>query len=190
MKYFHFHAPNYPHWDIQLASLPCQGHTKQGLQCKRKVVIGLPFCFQHTQSILHLKVKTSTIPNAGLGLFAYDNTKGVNDVVFLRNTDICPYYGNIIDKVELDRRYGNYTAPYAIEISKNRIEDGAAKRGIGSLINHKPTAQTNCRFINNRRFITISSTKNIKNGQELFINYGRAYRFEHNYSTNTHKTNI
>jgi hypothetical protein len=38
-----------------------------------------PYCFSHLPEYLHLKVKPSTIPNAGKGLFAFDKTKNENE---------------------------------------------------------------------------------------------------------------
>ena len=38
----------------------------------------------------------------------------------------------------MDDRYGNEkTAPYGIQVSAQRYEDAALKRGLGSIINHK-----------------------------------------------------
>jgi SET domain-containing protein len=192
VKYFHFHAPNHQ-FDEQLKSFTC-GHIKpDNTNCKRKVVMGLPLCFQHTESDYKLKVKESTIANAGLGLFAYDKSKGENEVVFTRGQKICPYYGEVIDEPTLMKRYGEYTAPYGIQLNKKMYEDASTMRGIGSLINHKITSQTNCYFSlgkNNR--INIVASKNIKNYEQLFINYGREYRFNEpiQYSTNYSKYKV
>jgi hypothetical protein len=187
-KYFHWHAPN-NEWDEELAKFRCEGINKNGTQCKRSVIIGLPLCFQHTASVYHLKIKPSTIPNAGLGLFAYDRTKADNEIVFKPGDDICNYFGEVVTKEILDERYGDHTAPYGIVVSanQNKYEDTALQRGIGSLINHKVKSRTNCKFVNNYHFIKIRSHKNIRNGVELFINYGNDYRFDDdvNYSTNT-----
>jgi hypothetical protein len=188
-KYFHWHAPN-SEWDAELAKFRCEGTNKDGTQCKeRAVIIGLPLCFQHTASVYHLKIKQSTIPNAGLGLFAYDRTKADNEIVFKPGDDICNYFGEVVTKEILDARYGDYTAPYGIVVSanQNKYEDTAIQRGIGSLINHQVRSRTNCRFVNNHHFIKIRAHKNIRNGVELFINYGNDYRFddEVQYSTNT-----
>lgn len=184
VKYFHFHAPNIQ-YDAVLSSMQCSHLKPDNTYCKRKVVIGLPLCFQHTASDYKLKIKPSSIPNAGLGLYAYDTTKEPGEVVFDYNSRtregvrICPYYGQVIDEETLFSRYGEYTAPYAIFLDNGLTEDNATKRGIGSLINHKPQAQCNCYFLldatDNRVYIV--SSKKIKNGQELFVNYGRNYRF-------------
>jgi hypothetical protein len=81
---------------------------------------------------------------------------------------ICPYFGEIIDEQELFRRYADKTA-YGVQIKAHQIyEDGALKRGIGTLINHYP-ANKNCRFsIARNNTINIIAIKNIRNRQELY----------------------
>jgi hypothetical protein len=73
-KYFHWHSPN-KDWDKQLAKYQCEGISKNGNRCNRQVIIGLPMCFQHTQSIYKIKAKASTIANAGVGLFVFDTSQ-------------------------------------------------------------------------------------------------------------------
>lgn len=51
-KYFHCHSLNND-WDWQLEKCRCTSHNKNGDQCKRLVIIGLPFCFQHTASVYY-----------------------------------------------------------------------------------------------------------------------------------------
>jgi hypothetical protein len=188
-KYFHWHSPNLD-WDKQLAKYQCEGIAKSGNRCGRQVIMGLPLCYQHTQSTYKVKAKASRIPHAGVGLFAFDKTKGPNEIVFRPGNRICPYFGEIIDKNELDARYGDHTAPYGIKLSQNRYQDGAAQRGIGTLINHTPRASSNCRFTNNYQFISIAATKIIRNDQELLVSYGNNYLFNEpgvRYSTNTRR---
>lgn len=66
----------------------CAGLTKRGTQCTRRVCFGLPYCFQHTQSILHLKVAESRhLADLGIrgqgGLYAWaGNRAGPDEVVF------------------------------------------------------------------------------------------------------------
>lgn len=39
-------------------------------RCRRRTRRQLPFCYEHARSILHVDIRPSTIPGAGLGLFA------------------------------------------------------------------------------------------------------------------------
>ena len=117
------------------------------------------------------------------GLFAMDTNKEPNEIVFREGQTIVQYEGDILDVNEINRRYGVDTAPYAVDI-RNGFIDSACFRGIGSLINHAPEAQANCRFSFPRGGgLQIKATKNIRNERELFLNYNKGatgnvrYRF-------------
>ena len=130
-----------------------------------------------------MKIKQSSIPALGKGLFAYDATKNANDIIFKKGEQIINYLGHHIDIDELNRRYDHYTAPYAIQLKRNDYIDAADKRGIGSLINHTNNKnKSNAEFIsvyNTRpQEIKIRATKNITNNEEIFVNYGAEYRFD------------
>ena len=94
----------------------------------------------------------------------------------------------------MNRRYGNNnTAPYGIEKRGSRFEDGALSRGIGTLVNHKPEGRDNVALKDRHHTIWIKALKNIKNGQELYADYGKDYVFDKRnvrYSTNNNKKKI
>jgi hypothetical protein len=197
--HFHFHNPAEPQDDInfngQLVSQRCNFIKTHGSQCKRRCVIGLPCCHSHLPIKYHIQVKPSHIPGANKGLFAYDKTKGANDIVFKGRRDthytsvpgqkICPYFGEVLTNAELDQRYGNLTAPYGIQVAQDRYEDAALKRGVGSLINHKPSNQANCEFFKTNNLIELRAKKNIRNGQELYVNYGNDYSLHDDHVTSS-----
>jgi len=200
--YFHFwyQNPRRPDDDIifngELESLRCDFVKLDGQRCKRRCVIGLPCCHSHLPIKYHIEIKKSSIDVAGKGLFAKDKSHGDFGIVFKKGDKICPYYGELIDRETLDDRYGNdklgLTAPYAVAVHRNQFEDGALRRGVGSLINHKPRGQANCELSNpnkNNR-ISIRALKNIRNGDELFLSYGRSYQMNLpyvHYDTNNRK---
>ena len=98
---FQFYINNQIAFQCQLDSQQCIGHNQNGSQCRRKIILGTPYCFQHLEKIKHLQIKTSTIPNAGKGLFAYDkNARRQNQVVFHQNTTIIDYGGEYITAEE------------------------------------------------------------------------------------------
>ena len=122
-------------------------------------------------------MKTSTIPDAGDGLFARRGSVDDRTIVFKSGDVICQYNGEIISQQTLEERYGDNTAPYGVELRAGRKEDGALARGVGTLINHYPRKK-NCRIaVNRANRAQIIAIKNIKNGDELFVSYGRSYRF-------------
>ena len=47
----------------------CEGRTKTGAPCRKRVCIGVPLCWQHLLASMHLRIKPSTHP-PGKGLFA------------------------------------------------------------------------------------------------------------------------
>jgi len=162
----------------------CVGRNKNGSECKRKVTIGTPYCFQHLTSVKHLKIKKSNIPKAGDGLFALDKNKPDNAIIFKKGDKIIEYMGEKVTMGTLDERYGEEnTAPYAIEISKKKdqYEDAALIRGVASLSN-----QGNRKSQNNSKFglnvkegkAFLKAWKNIRNGEEVLTDYGRSYTFD------------
>ena len=179
-----------PVYETHLISEQCRYIKPNGEHCTRNVVMSVPWCSQHLGIEKHLKIKKSTIPRSGKGLFAFDPTGGANSIVFRGNEEagdlICMYDGEIINNAELRRRYGRYTAPYAIQISNNRYEDAARMRGVGSYVQHSDDFnQINCRLGLRNHRIAIFATKNIRNGKELYCDYGDEYSFNEktHYST-------
>ena len=176
-KYFHFLTPDLE-FNHVLHSARCSYIKHNDVQCKRKTVIGLPMCWTHTREVYHVRIKPSLIHGAGKGLFVDKPNTELGEVVFKKDDHIVPYSGELIDSDELESRYGDYTAPYAVEMNKSMYDDASVKRGIGSLINHKITKYTNCRFsISRQNRCNIIAEKNIKQGDELYVNYGRKYKF-------------
>jgi hypothetical protein len=194
---FQFLINHHVHFSGYLHRRQCIGHNKNGQRCRRMVCIGLPYCFQHSLTHFHLKVRPSTIPQGGKGIFAVDPTKRANAVIFLPNATICEYTGQVMNLADLHRRYDEYdanghrtgvhTAPYAIEVNRNTGIDSALVRGIGALANHKSTDDgANCRFVsthtgrgeNRRNIVVLKATRPIRNNQELFVDYGEDYQFD------------
>lgn len=181
MFFFHFHIPVEGHYfDGQLQSTQCTYvNAETHMQCHNRVVIGGKYCWVHSLKFLHLRILPSGIPNGGRGVYAVDTSKDHGDVVIKKDKKICDYNGQIITQQELDHRYTewNYTAPYTVQISEHQglYEDAALLRGIGSVINENKD-RSNCRFGIYRGHAIIVATRNIINYEELFLNYGPAYR--------------
>jgi len=160
----------------QVHSLQCTEVTKKQTRCKRRCVIGSAFCSTHLAYNHHLKIKQSTLPNAGLGLFAKNpSNQNPNEVIFRTGDKIVSYQGELIDKNELIRRYHDKTPPYVVGISKDNYEDGAKFRGVGALANTKPN-HNNATLSVYRGRASLKATKPIHNGEEIFLSYGQSYR--------------
>ena len=155
-------------------------NQKSHQRCKRRVSIGVPYCWQHMQVDKHLKIKASTIPGAGKGLYAYDGTRNSGKVVFKPKQLIADYDGEHISKAVLVSRYGSHTAPYGAQLTKDTYEDGALRRGIGTLPNHSTRRFTNAELIvgrtGGRPEVKVRATKNIRSDKEVLVSYGRAYK--------------
>jgi hypothetical protein len=196
VKYFHFNIPYLDIWyDQRLQSNQCEEINANGQRCRKKVVMGAPYCNIHLKHKHYLVIRDSTIQNAGKGVFVFHPKKEEDDIIFKKGDRICYYEGEVLTHDQFLDRYSNAdkTAPYTVQLHKNKYEDGALKRGIGSMINHKPTAQCNCKLsISHNNRAQIIATKNIYNYEELFINYGRSYQFNEagvETSTNNRKYN-
>ena len=173
--------PGGKHFDCQLQCDRCTyvNETTQR-QCRRNVCIGLRMCWQYTIMVSHLRIKQSTNPDAGKGLFVQSKDHANNEVVFRINNVICSYVGEHMSNRQMDQRYGNKTANYATQgIRRNDNIDSACLRGIGSLINHSnmPNAEIQLNRVARRRVVQVVALGDITNGQEIFINYGPDYMF-------------
>jgi len=175
--YFHFEADEDFKYDAKLKTKQCAYVKQNNRLCRNRITIGIPFCWLHSKYELNIVKKKSLIPNAGVGLFSFDNEKGNNEIVFKNNEYICPYAGEIINTETLEDRYDEYTAPYAVYVKINKYSDAAKNRGIGSLINHSPR-KVNCKIAVSHRYNTINivATKDIKNNKELYLDYGEDYK--------------
>lgn len=151
--------------------------------CNRDATIGAPLCWQHNKIEYHLRIGPS--PVAGKGVFAVrpNNAWPLNKPVIQKGETCCYYYGELIDEDELQERYDGSVGIYVVEVKQQppMYEDGALLRGLGSMINHQPTAQANCRFGRyfdydaGQSYTVVKATKNIYDGQELFADYGPEY---------------
>lgn len=172
--------------------------SKNGEKCKRRQYLPFDVCWQHLRINYNLTIKKTSLEGYNFkGLFAYDykNPENKKKIVFRkkkgrkqRSSDrIIRYIGEKLTKHQIDERYSEYenaTAPYAFKtLKKNSYIDSACKRGAGSFANTKPNAQ-NARL---SRTGSLYATKNIKNGEEIFVSYGRQYKFK-DARCNTHNT--
>jgi hypothetical protein len=180
MTKFTFYIDNDIAFQCNLETNRCIAHNKNNTRCKRRVAIGLPYCCIHLPTNLHLKIKPSTIPNAGKGLFAFDKTKGNDFIVFKKGQVICEYGGDLISVEECNRRYSeDHTAPYGIQLKNDTIQDCACNRGIGSIANTAERKRDNNAefYIATRptRQIKLKAKRNILNNTEIFVDYGNEY---------------
>lgn len=182
---FTFSSPE-ANFECQMVSSRCESATKHGTRCGRHACIGTRYCWTHLLRDKKLRVKKSDTAGAGKGLFAMDIDKTDNQRVFAVSDFIIEYDGDVLNQSEIDRRYGEHTAPYAIGLSRRskKIEDAACRRGFGALINHSHSPNCEFQLMRNNR-VSVVAIKSIKNNTELLADYGTAYRLDDNASHRT-----
>lgn len=175
------------HWEAPLVVSRCKATTKNGIRCSNMTALVHPYCMECLPKKLHVVVSESKLgPKIGKGLFAYDENKSEDDIIFKRGSYIAPYLGEIVTKQELRKRYCDaftsklveyVTTPYVYNTGKCRV-DGALLRGpavysndtIGTKYRHNAVLDVNV-----HDDICLYATRDIVNGEEIFCDYGIAY---------------
>ena len=146
----------------------CTAQTAKGTQCRNRVCIGLDICHAHRKSKLGLVVKTSTLPNAGKGLFTTKDLK--------KNRRLhTKYQGDILTPEQNDERHGaspyDHNA-YGLQVGDSII-DASCKRGLMSLANgSKSKSTSNAEFTKSGY---VRTTKKIPANKEILVHYGKDY---------------
>eukprot|EP01031_Cornospumella_fuschlensis_P029597 gene29597-35730_t len=142
-------------------------------RCKIKCIIGFEYCPAHKASILKLAIRDS-------------KAAGPDGVVFRDGDRKTKYNGELVNAEELQERYDGYTAPYGVQVNARETIDCACKRGVGALGNTRPASNNATLVVDTRaKAASVKATRTIRNGQEVFISYGRSYRFD---DETSHKT--
>ena len=155
----------------------CWGISNSGQRCKRITCARLPTCFQHTRTMFGVDIRPS---RHGMGMFALKS--------FDKDELVAPYIGEKISDNELDKRYGDDVAPYAINIGGGQTLDAACTRGLGSYANdyrtdpkdHKKNkASMNAELSDETSTefggVWVKAIKKIAPGQEVLVDYGKEY---------------
>ncbi len=149
----------------------CHRPIKGGRTCRRRTCITQPKCWQHTQADQGLRVKPSTIPGAGKGLFAART--------FHRNEKIARYGGEHLTKREIDHRYpGNTVAQYTVKTREGGYIDARnTNAGVARYANHKSHNQgANAALVSvGRDRVAIEAEKRIQPRHEIFVDYGSEF---------------
>ena len=155
-KRWSFHFSDREHaikWTAPLQQMRCFHRNGTGKRCKRQITYTLPFCWQHLKAAYGIRLgRTQLRDKEGkrldfLGLFACDPIK--------KGERICPYVGQRITHTQKDERYGDKTAPYALEVNSKLVYDAATVRGVGSLANttvgRRDVRLRNCKIVGGRQ---------------------------------------
>jgi SET domain-containing protein len=174
MKIFKFKSPKV-NFKCNLKCTQCKAKTKKNTLCKSIACIGVRKCWRHLLQNNQLRIKTSSIPEAGKGLYALNPSKSGNAIIFKKDDLIVKYEGEILSVKQLDKRYNDYTAPYTLQIKRNRYSDAACFRGVASLANTNAKSKINAKFYREGDDAFLYAVKPIRNGEEIFADYGSEY---------------
>lgn len=189
-KKWRFFYDNHGNRSCQLQSMRCKYILpSSGDRCKRKTTLTLPYCWQHLRRVANIRIgRTSLTDEAGqrykfLGLFACDPSLEDNELVFDKDDNIIIYFGEIMDKKDLDQIYpGDSLAPYAFKMNEDLWIDAACIRGVAALANTasivNPDADENnasIKIIHPDLYPVIQAEKPILNGEEIFTDYGENF---------------
>lgn len=132
--------------------------------CKNEAEYGT-LCWIHLALNKGLAIQESTIENAGMGLFTLIDRK--------KNSIITEYTGKLITPDEAK----NSNSHYLLQTTKNWIIDGQDKNeiGYGRWINEYKKPNVRFSWDAKNKIAKIRAIKNIKAGEELFLNYGNSY---------------
>lgn len=167
----------------------------KGKQCRRQTCYTLPWCWQHLKKHAKLKIGRTRLVDPVTnqrftfrGLFACDPRAG-DTPVFRRGDLITPYIGEQITEAQADAMYGdNANVPYGMDTEDTSgndvVIDAGSMRGVGAFANdkHKATCVPGSRCSVNAKlwssvgnYPDIHALKNIYDGDEILVSYGRAY---------------
>ena len=151
-----------------------------------------PYCWQHAELILKVKICKSKWLENNLGLFAFSRNveefprdPEMEKPIFKKNQKIVRYEGEKLTKTELSERYdktvdGEVTeglGEYVLEYEHNKFIDASRIRCYTAYINDpnglvKIPEKANVKF---SRKCWIKALRDIYNGEELLISYGNNY---------------
>lgn len=123
-----------------------------------------------------LKVKTSTIPHAGNGLFT---TKLIK-----KGEDIAEYTGTVITAKEADAKADakDGSGDYLITLNSKKVLDVFGSKCLAGIANDAEGFQKLKGYSNNaeiyqdsKSHVWLAATKDIPAGSEIFVAYGKAY---------------
>jgi uncharacterized protein len=154
----------------------CSGLTVKGTRCTRRTCKLSSLCFQHLSKEKGLAVRTSTIPNAGQGLFT---TKDVSIPANKRRSGVplIQYTGEELTAAQHQQRYGDEVGQYVLKLGPQKFIDArSTQSSVARYANacDKPGARKPC----NARFSVsgkLVAVKKLNKGQEVLTRYGKEY---------------
>lgn len=153
----------------------CIANTTKGTRCRRRTRRS-GYCWSHLQMLQDLRIKESTLPGAGLGLF-------VDGRPIAKGAHVADYTGPVVDpRTPPWVDVGN---DYLFELSKSKAIDGSNSKNVASYANDCRAADkraghcrgSNARFTYDARSskARLVATRKLAANEEIFVPYGRIY---------------
>jgi hypothetical protein len=154
----------------------CSANTNSGAQCGQRTAIA-HLCWNHLQRDMGVRVKKSTLPRVGRGLFAASRDLPAGHRI--------PYTG---DEIELTQE--KQGGPYVLQTKVGAGIDAARRNaGLGRWLNdprggkdeNGRPLQANCEFVvhtppgSRQRVGAVRTLRVLKSGEELLVKYGEDY---------------
>lgn len=154
----------------------CNGTAAStGRRCSRRTCKIAGLCYQHLRSAHGVEIKKSTIPGAGMGLFA------ARDIVVRRGkpTPILPYGGDPLTASQVKERYPDASPQYVMCTSGDRCQDGRSTQSSAARYANGCDRRGQGLFSRcNSKFTGVgklAATRTIKKGEEILVRYGPEY---------------
>lgn len=162
--------------------------SRHGYRCPNMSKLGLPYCWQHLGSLMHIKLARSQVPEHDgpqkKGVFAFRKGKD-KAPVFRKGEKICDYTGEVLSPDQMRERYGQLAAPYVEKVTdrhgRKKFIDSAIKRNAVSHAADRtrtdPALKPNAKFVPvpQQEQLKVIALKDIYPGEEIFLNYGNQY---------------
>lgn len=161
--------------DSVRAVVQCHGHTNAGHRCKRRTA-RTSYCYAHLDKELHLKVKKSNIPGAGMGLFTTVKRR--------KYEKLAPYDGERV--VSHDPDYGG---KYVLQVKEDPPTFINARKTTGTARwanDGRNPRRNNSNFKVYHHRVNgvvqadgnLKSTRPIQANREILADYGRDYNWD------------
>ena len=157
---------------IDMGAQRCVENTKAGCWCKLHTRHGC-LCWIHRVARDGLQIRKSTVPNAGLGLFARR--------AFKKGEIVARYTGDLIEtQAGEEHRDGFGGSKYVLEMSERVSVDAARTNTADGRMCNDPRGsgkRANVKFSVNQqtKTATVRAKRAIAAGEELLLSYGRGF---------------
>ena len=160
------------HGQIAMGSQRCTADTKAGKQCGMRTLHGR-YCWVHRAQLDGTRIKTSSVPGAGKGLWAATRDFRIGEV-------IAQYTGDLVPTAEGGQADGFRGSHYVLELSEAVSIDAArTNTADGRMVNDARGSgqRPNCRFSVDQRTkrATLRAVRRITKGTEILVSYGRSF---------------